>query len=113
MNTLIIKLSAKESRTIDLRVHAAYSKYVLSHYEKHRFHPWSEETREDAKIIQLHDHKGLLMVNWSSCPTEEQMKRIESAWGYCGEDVVSHYITSVESLNEDSYRDCLEYFNES
>ena len=110
MNTLIIKLSAKESRTIDLRVHAAYSKYVMSYYEENRFDPYVEE---DAKILQLHDHKGLLMVNWSSCPTEEQMKRIESAWGYCGEDVVSHYITSVESLNEDAYRDCLEYFNES
>ena len=110
MNTLIIKLSAKEIKGIDLRVHAAYSKYVMSYYEENRFDPYVEE---DAKILQLHDHKGLLMVNLSSCPTEEQMKRIESAWGYCGEDVVSHYITSVESLNEDAYRDCLEYFNES
>lgn len=110
MNTLIIKLSAKEIRGIDLRVHAAYSKYVLSYYEKNRFNPYVEE---DAKIVQLHDHEGLLLVNWSSCPTEEQMKRIESAWGYCGEDVVSHYITNVEALNEDTYEECVRFFNES
>ena len=111
MNTLTIKLSSKECKTIDLRVHAAYSKYVLSHYEKHRFHPWTEE-EEDAKIIRLHDHEGLLLVNWSSRPTEEQKKRIESAWGYCGEDVVSHYITNIEALDEDAYEDCVRFFYE-
>lgn len=110
MNTLIIKLSAKECETIDLRVHAAYCKYVLFFYEKNELNRWVEE--EDAKIIHLHDHKGLLLVNWSSRPTEEQKKRIESAWGYCGEDVVSHYITNIEALDEDNYEDCVEYFNE-
>jgi hypothetical protein len=109
MNTLTIKLSAKECKTIDLRVHAAYCKYILFFYEKHRSYPWAEE---DAKIIRLHDHEGLLLVNWSSRPTEEQKKRIESAWGYCGEDVVSHYITNIESLDEDTYEECVRFFNE-
>jgi len=51
-------------------------------------------------------------VNWSSRPTEEQKKRIESAWGYCGEDVVSHYITNIEALDEDTYEECVRFFNE-
>lgn len=110
MNTLIIKLSSKENRGIDERVHAAYCKYVLLYFEKQDlFYPWVEE---DAKIIQLHDHEGVLLVNWSSAPTEEQQKRIESAWIYCGEDALSHYVTNVEDLNEHTYNGCVRFFNE-
>jgi hypothetical protein len=103
MNTLIIKLSRHDDKSINLRVHAAYCRYILCYYDDNRFNPLYEE--ECAKIIHLHDHKGYLVVTWSDVPTEEQKYRIKNAWDYCGEDgkSMTHLVRKVESIGDDSW----------
>lgn len=52
------------------------------------------------KISRLHDHKGVLFVNWTERPNAEEINIILDAWGrYEKVPVVYHYEMGVELVD--------------
>lgn len=53
-------------------------------------------------VKALHDHKGILFVNWDSEPCVTELMQVEQAWQTECECSVNHYINDVWLLG-DSY----------
>jgi hypothetical protein len=43
-------------------------------------------------VTALHDHKGLLSVNWQRQPTPREMAKVIQAWADQCEYAVNHYV---------------------
>jgi len=48
-----------------------------------------------AKVIALHDHKGMLSVNWLTTPTIGELTEVVQAWANHYEYCLEHYVCGV------------------
>jgi hypothetical protein len=58
-------------------------------------------------VIGLHDHKGMLSVNWLTPPTIRELSLVVRAWTYQYEEAIDHYLVGapfdVESSGYDPF----------
>jgi hypothetical protein len=47
-------------------------------------------------VIGLHDHKGLLSVNWLTPPTIRELTEVVLAWASQNEREIDHYLLGAE-----------------
>ena len=53
------------------------------------------QTKVETRILQLHDDKGTLSVNWGDQPTAREIVTVARAWERQCEWAVNHYVRGV------------------
>jgi hypothetical protein len=51
-------------------------------------------------IRALHDHKGVLCVDWAAEPTTQNLSAVERAWRRENEHAVNHYVRGRELVSD-------------
>jgi hypothetical protein len=53
-----------------------------------------------GSILALHDYKGLLSVNWRTCPSTSALTAVVNAWGAESEYDTNHFVRSQPLLGD-------------
>jgi hypothetical protein len=63
-----------------------------------RFKRHQERKKRDVGILALHDHKGVLFVNWASNPETQDIAAMFRVWRRENEYACNHYVGGDELL---------------
>ena len=64
---------------------------------------YSEKVHYRAKVVEIEDHKGTLLVVWDACPRQWQIDLFEIAWREQGECNLEH-----QRLVDGKYQRCVD-----